>query len=82
MLEQGAEGQRGDTDTGLQPGRVEVVGLPAEGRAKAVERTNEVLGLGAGQGRFPRGVAVGHGATVDVATNTSSSRGRAIRLDN
>jgi hypothetical protein len=34
-----------------------------------------VLGLGAGQGRFPREVAIGHGATVDVATNTSSSRG-------
>ena len=75
MLEQAADGQRGGTDSGLQSGRVQIVGLPAEGRAQAVERTDEVLGLGAGQGRFPREVAIGHGATVDVATNTSSSRG-------
>jgi hypothetical protein len=54
MLEQAAEGQRGGADAGLQPGRIEVVGLPAEGRAQAVERTGEVLGLGAGEGRFPR----------------------------
>ena len=39
MLEQAAEGQRGGADAGLQPGRVEVVGLPAEGRAQAAERT-------------------------------------------
>ena len=66
MLEQAAEGQRGGADAGLQPGRVEVVGLPAEGRAQAVERTEEVLDLGAGERRFPGVVAVGHGATVDL----------------
>jgi hypothetical protein len=54
MLEQAAEGQRGGADAGLQPGRVEVVGLPAKGRAQAIERTDEVLGLGAGSRRFPR----------------------------
>ena len=69
MLEQAAEGQRGGTDTGLQSGPVEVVGLPAEGCAQPVERTDEVLDLGAGEGRFPRGVAIGHGATVDLAAN-------------
>jgi hypothetical protein len=56
----------------LQPGRVEVVGLPAEGRAQAVERTSEVLGLGASQGRFPRAVAVGHGVTVDPTADKLS----------
>jgi len=53
MLEQAAEGQRGGADAGLQPGRVEVVGLPAEGRAQAAERTDDVLGRGAGEGGFP-----------------------------
>jgi len=65
MLEQAAEGQRGGADAGLQSGCVEVVGLPPEGRAQAVERTDEVLGLGAGEGWFPRVVAAGHGATVN-----------------
>jgi hypothetical protein len=74
MLEQAAEGQRGDTDAGLQSGRIKIVSLPTEGRAQTIERTDEVLCLGAGQGRFPRVVAIGNGATVDVATNTSSSR--------
>src|SRR6266700_523237 len=37
----------------VMKGESEVVGLPAEGRAQAVERTDEVLGLGAGQRRFP-----------------------------
>ena len=66
MLEQAAEGQRGGAGAGLQPCRVEVVSLPAEGRAQAVQRTDEVLDLGAGNGRFPRGVIVGHGVTVEV----------------
>jgi hypothetical protein len=74
MLEQAAEGQVGDTDAGLQSGRIKIVSLPTEGRAQTIERTDEVLCLGAGQGRFPRVVAIGNGATVDVATNTSSSR--------
>jgi len=49
MLEQPAEGQRGGADAGLQPGRVQVVGLPAEDRAQAIERTSEVLSLSAGE---------------------------------
>jgi hypothetical protein len=65
MLEQPAEGKRGGADAGLQPNRVKVVGLPAEGCAQAVERTDEVLSLGAGEWGFPRVVTVGHGATVD-----------------
>jgi hypothetical protein len=65
MLEETAEGQRRSTDAGPQPGRVEVVSLPAEGSAQAVERTHEVFHLGAGEGRLPRVVAVGHSATVE-----------------
>ena len=65
MLEQAAEGQRGGANASLQPSRVHVVCLPAERRAKAVERTDKVLGLGASERRFPRGFAVGHGATVE-----------------
>ena len=49
---------------GPQAGRVEVVGLPAKGGPQAVERTDEVLCLGAGEGRFPPGVVVGHADTV------------------
>src|SRR5215831_21333746 len=64
MLEQAAERQRGGTDAGLQPGRVEIVDLPAEGRPQPVERTGEVLDLAAGQRRFPRVVTISHGATV------------------
>ncbi|HEY9379113.1 MAG TPA: hypothetical protein VIQ02_18705, partial [Jiangellaceae bacterium] len=33
--------------------------------AQPVERADEVLGLGAGEGRLPRVVVVGHRATVD-----------------
>jgi hypothetical protein len=40
MLEQAAEGQRGGADAGLQTGRAEVVCLPVEGHAQAVERTD------------------------------------------
>src|SRR5215475_13592010 len=72
MLEQATKGQRGRADAGLQPGRVEVIGLPAEGRAQAVERTSEVLGLGAGQRRFPRAVADGHGANGDPTADELS----------
>ena len=45
-----------------QSGRVEVVGLPSERHAQAIERTHQVLELGACQRRFPRGV--GHTDTV------------------
>src|SRR5262245_60490353 len=69
VLEQAAEGQRGGTDTGVQSGSLQVVCLPAEGRTQAVERTDEVLGLGAGEGRFPRVVTVSHGANVDLGTD-------------
>ena len=71
MLEQTTEGQRGRPDAGLQPDGVEVIGLPPERGPQAVERTHEMLDLGAGQGRFPRVVGVGHGATV----GGGSSRG-------
>ena len=58
-----------------EPGRVEVVGLPAEGRAQAVERTSEVLGLGC-QRRLPTGVAVGHRRHGE----TQSSSRRSVEL--
>jgi hypothetical protein len=45
-----AEGQRGGANAGLQPGRIQVVGLPAEGRAQAVERIGQVPGLGSARG--------------------------------
>jgi hypothetical protein len=48
VLEQATQRQRGRANSGLQPGRVKVVGLPAEGRAQAVERADEMLGLSAG----------------------------------
>jgi hypothetical protein len=51
VLEQPAEGRGGGADADLQPSGVQAVGLPAEGDAQTVERTDEVLGLGAGQGR-------------------------------
>jgi hypothetical protein len=44
-----AKGQRGGADTGPQPGRVKVIGLPAESHAEPVERTDELLGLGTGK---------------------------------
>src|SRR5262249_31118838 len=53
VLEQAAQGQRRGADSGPQPDRVKVVGLPAERRTQPVQRTDEVLGLGAGQRRFP-----------------------------
>ncbi len=69
MLEQAAQRQCGGADSGLQPDRVKVVGLPAEGCAEPVEGTDEVLGLGAGQRRFPPAVSVGHAGRVDRIAN-------------
>jgi hypothetical protein len=65
VLEQATERQRRGGDAELKPGRIETVGLPAEGRAQPVERTDDVLDLGAGEGRFPRIVTVRHGSTVE-----------------
>ena len=62
VLEQAAERQCGGTDAHGETGRVEVVDLPAKGHAQTIERTHQVLELGAGQRRFPRGV--GHTNTV------------------
>ena len=60
VLEQLAERQVRGPDPGLQAGRVEVAGLPTEGGAQPVERAEQLLGLGAREGRFPGEVAVGH----------------------
>jgi hypothetical protein len=61
VLEQAAERQRGRADTGVQTGRVETVGLPAEGGAQPLEGAVEMLGLGAGDRRLPWVVRVSHG---------------------
>jgi hypothetical protein len=49
-------------DTGLQACRVEIVGLPPERRAQTIERTHQMLELGARERWFPR--RVGHTDTV------------------
>ena len=45
--------------------------------AQPVERTDEVLDLGAGEGRFPWGVAFGHCVTVDRCEHPGPVRGGA-----
>ena len=74
VLEQAAEGERGRGYARLQPRRVEPARLPAEGRAKAVERTDEVLVLGAGGRWFPWAVAVSHGGIVELSADRGSCR--------
>src|SRR5262249_59115439 len=66
MFEQAANGQRRGTDARPESRRVEIVRLPAKRRSQAVEGTDELLDLGARGGGPPPGVAVRHGATVNV----------------
>src|SRR5690606_24036494 len=61
VLEQAAQCQVRGADPGPQPGRVQAVGLEPEGGAQALQRTDEMLGLGAGQGWLPPAVVVCHG---------------------
>jgi hypothetical protein len=63
MLEQAAQVNVETPIAGLQRRRVEVVGLVAEGEAQALERTDQVLDVGAGEGVAPRERRVsGHAA--------------------
>jgi hypothetical protein len=69
MLEQAADGERRDTDAGLQSDCVEVVRLPAEGRAQTVEGADELLNLGPSERRFPRSVAGSHWPTTRACSD-------------
>src|SRR5262249_39611542 len=72
VLHKAAERECGGADAGLKSRRVEAIDFPAEGPAQPVERAEERLGLGAGQGRSPgRVFDISHVATVKPRTDSA-----------
>ena len=57
-----------------KPSASEVGRLPPEGGSLPVERTEQVLGLGAGEGWFPRDVVVSHAENVATAYDRNTFR--------